>query len=503
MQEIKAKMVGPESPPKGREERATGREVSLALKGESRVDDDLKAVLFGKLSNLKRKLGVPSKEGGANNIQVELPKKVALSTGYGASKYTLHITSACGNKKVRQEIDRILGGCPGARMAGAVQDEGGSIEIMGDQNKYRGILGMMKTMLRFGSPPIIDFSFTNLIVAKGCTAMNAALADETMLGKVALWAWAPDDDTWCKMEGSCWFNSQSKITTWTGAGKIRTRSTNEETYFLCCFNGGFENITRSESWDTVAEDGYLPYGVDRDGGSGDESDETIPEEDQIKDVTAGLPDVVMSEAWERDGPPKYGSGWWGQGAPLKVHHNYQSRDMEDGAGFCSPGRWPPARRNLPVLGNVGKDLLHAMGIKIPEFETTIYKMMASQQEDSPFSEEQATKGNTFLRKWCEGRGYSLTTKTNDKKGGPGLRLLQAFLRAALDPDAEALDAYCRGVEIGFKQRMPRAPAIYKEKTKWRLPYEDVDTPATEWAGSKRSDGARKTTHLRRKDKRRH
>ena len=199
MQKIKANMVGPESPPKGREERATGREVSLAVKGESRVDDDLKAVLFGKLSNLKRKLGVPSKEGGANNIQVELPKKAALSTGYGASKYTLHITSAGGNKKVRQEIDRILGGCPGARMAGAVQDEGGSIEIMGDQSRYRGILGMMKTMLRFGSPPIIDFSFTNLIVAKGCTAMNAALADETMLGKVALWAWAPDDDAWCKI----------------------------------------------------------------------------------------------------------------------------------------------------------------------------------------------------------------------------------------------------------------------------------------------------------------
>ena len=31
--------------------------------------------------------------------------------------------------------------------------------------------------------------------------------------------------------------------------------------------------------------------------------------------------------------------------------------------------------------------------------------------------------------------------------------------------------------------MPRAPAIYKEKTKWRLPYEDVDTSATEWAAN--------------------
>ena len=74
-----------------------------------------------------------------------------------------------------------------------------------------------------------------------------------------------------------------------------------------------------------------------------------------------------------------------------------------------------------------------------------------------------------------------------------MRLLQTFLRAALDPDAEALNAYCRGVEIGFKQRMPRAPAIYKEKTKWRFPYEDVKTPTTEWAANYQT--AREGQHI--------
>ena len=58
-----------------------------------------------------------------------------------------------------------------------------------------------------------------------------------------------------------------------------------------------------------------------------------------------------------------------------------------------------------------------------------------------------------------------------------MRLLQVFMRACEDPDAEALDAFATGVRIGAGLRMPRTPAVYREKVRWRLP--SLDDP-DEW-----------------------
>ena len=42
-----------------------------------------------------------------------------------------------------------------------------------------------------------------------------------------------------------------------------------------------------------------------------------------------------------------GEGWWGQGPPIKASKQSVLRDFIDGAGLCSPGRWPIRRRRLP------------------------------------------------------------------------------------------------------------------------------------------------------------
>ena len=49
-----------------------------------------------------------------------------------------------------------------------------------------------------------------------------------------------------------------------------------------------------------------------------------------------------------------------------------------------------------------------------------------------------------------------------------MRLLQAFLRAAGDPDWRGLDHFARGVRIGVGVRLPRTPAVFKRKRRWRL-----------------------------------
>ena len=48
------------------------------------------------------------------------------------------------------------------------------------------------------------------------------------------------------------------------------------------------------------------------------------------------------------------------------------------------------------------------------------------------------------------------------------RFLDVLLRAADDPEI-GLGEYVQGVKVGPGTRMPRLPALYKAKKKWRLP----------------------------------
>ena len=47
------------------------------------------------------------------------------------------------------------------------------------------------------------------------------------------------------------------------------------------------------------------------------------------------------------------------------------------------------------------------------------------------------------------------------------RFLDILLRAAEDPEV-GLGEYAHGVKVGPGTRMPRLPAVYKPKKKWRL-----------------------------------
>ena len=71
--------------------------------------------------------------------------------------------------------------------------------------------------------------------------------------------------------------------------------------------------------------------------------------------TKKLPKIA--HAWKEGGPPDKGAGWWGRGALIRVQQSYRARDSVDGAGLCSPGRWPSARRRLPDSGSFGEGLV--------------------------------------------------------------------------------------------------------------------------------------------------
>ena len=60
-------------------------------------------------------------------------------------------------------------------------------------------------------------------------------------------------------------------------------------------------------------------------------------------------EAEMSEGSSADeGVPVKHSGWRGRGSPMEVGIGYTSREVCDGQGLCSPGRWAPADRRYPT-----------------------------------------------------------------------------------------------------------------------------------------------------------
>ena len=107
-------------------------------------------------------------------------------------------------------------------------------------------------------------------------------------------------------------------------------------------------------------------------------------------------------------------------------------------------------------------------------------MFTGKLTSSPFPPEQITKGTAFLEAWCKSWGFPGTKQHGDVDQEINIRLLQSFLSIAEDPDAPALDCYAEGVFLGHNRRMPRAPAVFEEKKKWRLGYVHPEDHPVEW-----------------------
>ena len=83
--------------------------------------------------------------------------------------------------------------------------------------------------------------------------------------------------------------------------------------------------------------------------SDDDDDDTIPalclDEEAFQDPL----DNTQESSDDDEGPwndptQKFGQGWWGTGKPMQVRQGRKTRDMQDGGGYCSPGRWLPCDR---------------------------------------------------------------------------------------------------------------------------------------------------------------
>eukprot|EP00435_Cladocopium_sp_Y103_P027686 s1708_g6.t2 len=124
----------------------------------------------------------------------------------------------------------------------------------------------------------------------------------------------------------------------------------------------------------------------------------------------------------------------GMGAPLLAYYKGETRPINDGAGLCSPGRWPPSRRNEPssmeekALQAVFKSLYlkwladkESHGDPIELF----WKMAAGKMAESPFANSMAD-----LRSQLDAKLLSMGEDPRRKEGD---RSSEEKLRWSVEP----------------------------------------------------------------------
>ena len=187
----------------------------------------------------------------------------------------------------------------------------------------------------------------------------------------------------------------------------------------------------------------------------------------------GDPEGEPTSSEEEDGfrRPLLKDHQGGSGEPIYTDVGGRSKPFQDGCGLCSPGRWHPSKRNPPS----------AFGVKlrgiIDEFieqeiadpPRMVMAMALGQVTSSPFKE----CAMADLRE----RWFKLLP---DPLGAKAIREFQPFYLSAIaqslrecgDPDSRVFDCaaqnYTRGAPVGgADSRLPRTPAVFPRKVRWR------------------------------------
>ena len=170
-----------------------------------------------------------------------------------------------------------------------------------------------------------------------------------------------------------------------------------------------------------------------------------------------------------DAAPR-GAGWIGTGDPLQVGQGLKRRGIVDGAGLCSPGRWPKSQRRFPQ-SNLLTELrrlfstLLVSGASNKAFSTLLCGRCAA----SPFESSKVEDLRVQVVDLLARHGHEGSRRPTDEPSPVHFRLLSALLQACGDPDWKVFNTYATGVRVGVGVKMPRTPPVYAPERSWKLP----------------------------------
>ena len=173
-----------------------------------------------------------------------------------------------------------------------------------------------------------------------------------------------------------------------------------------------------------------------------------------------------------------------KGMPMVCNwHARKPSSFNDGCGLCSPGRWPPARRNFE--SGAAKEFLDRLSDLIKQFthqyigdtQRTFFALALGKMTQAPFDDQ-------ALRDLRE-RWFAMLPDPGEAKQVPEgqpffLKAVAQTARLVGEEDADILDTgednYCEGRMVGFRHTFPRVPLVFRPKVKTRQ-YDDSDFKA--------------------------
>ena len=174
-----------------------------------------------------------------------------------------------------------------------------------------------------------------------------------------------------------------------------------------------------------------------------------------------------------EGAPGRGSGWVGTGKPMQIGSGYTRRDICDGQSLASPGRWAVEHRTYPddetwrSVSGLYTDYSRRVGTP-----ALLASLALGKESECPFSSDSIQSLNQSIVENLSSCGLNLDRQDGDREDVPiDFRYLDLLLRASRDPEV-ALGSFAKGVRVGPGARLPRLPALYRPKRKWRLADQD-------------------------------
>ena len=189
----------------------------------------------------------------------------------------------------------------------------------------------------------------------------------------------------------------------------------------------------------------------------------------LRDQVAPPTSDEDEDGWRRPTLHEVTGNW---GPPLEVKWGGKTGQFHDGAGLCSPGRWLPSARPAVTQGTTAEAIVRLLRLTVRELgdpSREVFRLATGKAKASPFAPEQIIDTRLALA-----RLMKLPEEAADERARYQpfrLRLAEALAQQFRDPDwkqlVQAKHSFASGVPIGVGVRMPRVPAVYERKTKWR------------------------------------
>ncbi len=187
--------------------------------------------------------------------------------------------------------------------------------------------------------------------------------------------------------------------------------------------------------------------------------------------------LLNSDTEPDDDSEPAGAGPRGRGPPLYVGSHHRRRELCDGAGLCSLGRWapwcrpPPRSHHLILARQLIMQYVLTLPSRIGITAEELFHLLAQGKVATDPLEKDALGLRCLIDQVQDalaGQDGSAVARSEDVAQPIRIRMLQRILFLGGDPDHRGMEHFCRGVRLGVGTVMPRTPAVYARKRKWRL-----------------------------------